>query len=309
MPGPTSGLATTDPTRRSIRPMSLPGRVGVAALVTALAVTACGPAAGTRAPDVATTSVARDGVVVSLALEGQPVSGSRSWARVRIANVGAEPIIWGKALCDVPASVTIDLRTAFDPGREWPGLLGRFKVAALNAAAQNPVAGNYVEEGVLARASGNTILCPAGFSSAQLNPRAALEMRAAWDGRVADAPAPPGRAVVSAAFGFMGVAGEVPAGSIDTHPIVAQLAVDVQGDGTGSRLAPGLAIDAALADPEFSAFVLASPEATWVNPDVAVIEGNWWIGLFRRRLDDPTVILRGEVMIDPAGQVVGHRFE
>jgi hypothetical protein len=46
-------------------------------------------------------------------------------------------------------------------------------------------------------------------------------------------------------------------------------------------LVPALAIDAALADREFAAWVKAAPESTGINPDVSLIDGIWHVGLFR----------------------------
>jgi hypothetical protein len=237
------------------------------------------------------------------------VSGAPSSARVTVENLGLRPVTYANAPCRVPADIGIDVRPAFDPGREWTGRLGRFKAAALRAEGQNPASAGYVEQGVLEHAATNTILCPASFSTAQLDAAAILEMHATWDGQVAGAPAPTGAASVSASFGFMGYAGEVAPDAMATRPIVVKLATEVHGDGSRARLAPGLAIDAALADPEFSAVVLAAPEDTWVNPAIGVIEGNWWISLFRRKPGDPGGVLSATAIVDASGRVIGHRSE
>jgi hypothetical protein len=72
-------------------------------------------------------------------------------------------------------------------------------------------------------------------------------------------------------------------------------------------LVPALAIDAALADPQFAAWVEAEPESTWINPDVTLIEGTWHVGLFRNGPGDQT--LYGSVTVAPDGTITGHRFE
>jgi hypothetical protein len=175
----------------------LPPRLLATVLVTALVFLACGAADPSAVPDGATATVERDGIRLTLTLEGVPISGARSWARVRVENVGTRAVVWAKALCHVPAAVSIDTTM--------------------------PIAsGIYTEDGVRAKATGNLILCPASLSTAELLPGAALQMRASWSGTIDDAPAALGPATVKASFAFIGFADMVRAGFIETTPLVVE---------------------------------------------------------------------------------------
>jgi hypothetical protein len=276
-------------------------------MIVCLAIAACSSAPPPR-PSVAaiTASETRDVVRVSLSLEGAPLSGSLSWASARVENLGPKPVRWAGGGCGDPVSLTIDLRAAFARGREWPGLLGRFKVLALgNGPIDNPAAGFYIAESRI----GTQVLCPADLRIEELAAGAALSLRAAWNGMVADdAPAPAGPATVTASFPFIGITGTVGDDATATTPIVVRIDTTVRG-GTGTvPLSPAIAIDAALADPQFAAWVEAGTEASWINPIVGLQAGTWTIGLFRHGGDDESELF-GSVAVDSTGKVTGHRFD
>lgn len=154
------------------------------------------------------------------------------------------------------------------------------------------------------------IAYPASLSIETLAPDETSTVRAAWDCAIAAGPAPAGPAVVKASFPYIGVEGEVDDDAIDAGPIVAELVTTVLGGDGGAGMSPALAIDAALADPQFAAFVEAQPEATWINPHLQFADGLWGIGLFRFNPDDAQGLeMFGEVRIDAGGAIVGRRFE
>ena len=111
------------------------------------------------------------------------------------------------------------------------------------------------------------------------------------------------------------LAGVVPDDRTDADPIKVAIQTQVEPAPAGAlgttagqpQLAPALAIDAALADPQFAAWVGAAPEATWINPNVALIDGAWHVGLFRFGADQ--LERYGEVTVAPDGTNAGHRFE
>ncbi len=280
-------------------------RVTLAAVVLCIGIGACSadvasPPASV-APLVATTT--RDGVRVTLTLDGPPRSGELSWATIRIENQGAAGVRWAGGGCGDPGSIFIDVRQAFDPGREWPGLFGRFKTVALGMGGfGDPTNVGYED----ASRIGRNVACPASLSIEEQAPRAELSMRAGWDGSIQGAAAPPGPATVTGWFPFIGIAGLAAPNETDTKPITVAIETSVTGDGrAGAVLSPALVIDAALADPQFAAWVQAAPEATWINPELTVIEGVWHVGLFRR---DRQTDLYGAVMVDQTGTIVGRRF-
>jgi hypothetical protein len=73
-------------------------------------------------------------------------------------------------------------------------------------------------------------------------------------------------------------------------------------------LSPALAIDAALGDPQFAAWIVAVPETSWINPSVDLGDGTWTIGLFRNG-PNGELDLFGAVTIDAAAAIVHRRFD
>ena len=252
-------------------------------------------------PSPLAAETSRDGVRVALTLAGRPQSGALSWADVMIENGNPVGVRWAGGGCGDPAGIFVDLAAEFEPGREWPGLLGRFKAVSLGLGGLTNV--GYVE----ASRVGRNVACTAGLRLEQLAPGGRLTMRAAWDGQILGGAAPAGPAVVEASFPFIGLAGVVRNDAFDTNPIVARLETSVFGGGGAASLAPGLAIDAALADGQFAGFVQAHPEATWINPDVGIIDGIWSVGLFVNGAGGETMF--ASVKVDQSGTIVGRHVE
>ncbi|MFL5681425.1 MAG: hypothetical protein ACJ77B_12580 [Chloroflexota bacterium] len=206
--------------------------------------------------------------------------------------------------------MTLDLAAALAAGHDWPGLLGRFKTLALKPGPQAPMTAWYLEEKIYARSlREDAVFCQDSLPILELAPGESLDMRAAWDGKLNAGPAPAGPAVVEASFPFIGLKGEVADDDTDVEPISVRLDTSVVGQGGRPQLSPAVAIDAALEDPEFAAFVEAAPEDTWMGPDVTLIEGNWAVTLFRYRRGDQTVVLGETAIVDQTGRVVGHRSD
>lgn len=282
----------------------------VVAILIAAASASCTSAPASLAPSrspvpsplVAESS--RDGVHVTLTLAGPPRSGALSWADVVIENGNPVGVRWAGGGCGDPAGIFIDLGAAFESGREWPGLLGRFKAVSLGQPGLGgPTNVGYVE----ASRVGRDIACTADLRLERLAPGGGLTMRAAWDGQILGGAAPAGPAVVEATFPLIGLAGIVRNDEFDTKPIVARLETSVVGAGGAASLAPGLAIDAALADAQFAAFVQAHPEANWINPDVGLIDGVWNVGLFVNGAGGQATF--ASVKVDQSGTIVGRHVE
>jgi hypothetical protein len=267
---------------------------------------ACGGGApASPAPTPIVASVTRESLRITLTLEGPPLTGASSWASIRVENVGDRGIRWAAGGCGDPGGIFIDLARLYPAGRaDWPGSLGHFKRLALGPGNGN----NLLNLGYIAEARwGTNILCPASLGLEKLAAGDTLSMRAAWDGTYEGSPVPTGPATVEAAFPVIGVEGEVADTEYESHAVGVSIQTAVVGDGGAAVLAPGLAIDAALSDPEFVSWVAAGPVDRWINPDVARIGDRWQIGLFKSGVaGGPTEAYQG-VVIDGAGHVTDHK--
>jgi hypothetical protein len=291
-------------------------------LVTAILVSGCtaagspGPSTAASPPPVAKATTQHD-IRVTLILEGPPVRAARSFISATVENLGTRAARWRGGGCNDPVGTWIDVTGAFEPSRDWPGLLGRFKSKALDDGP-NPNQGSYEAESRLTEPGEIPIACTADLRVNQVEPGGVLRLRAAWSGMIGEkAPAPTGPAVVTASFPYIGVAGLVPNDRTDAESISVTIDTVVQPppaastSGGGSAgpvpLAPSLAIDAALADRQFAAWVKGAPEARWINPHVVLLDGSWHIGLFVTGADQLETF--GEVTVAPDGSITAHRFE
>jgi hypothetical protein len=282
---------------RAARPWVLVGLVLVSA--------GCGSAApGSPSPSAIVASNTQDSIRVTLALEGAPRSGAASWASVRIENLGDRSIRWAGGGCGDPGGIFVDLAGVFPRGRvDWPEPLATFKRDALGPASTDGA----FNVGYIAESRwGTSVLCTADLRIETLAAGGSLSMRAGWDGTYEGRPVPMGPATVEAAFPVIGVAGVVPDDQTDSHPVVASLPTTIEGEAAASVLAPALAIDAALADPVFAAWVSGHDPDRWVNPDLARIGDTWQVGLFKTRGGGAGQEYLG-VVVDASGRVVDHR--
>jgi hypothetical protein len=294
----------------------------VTVLLTAILASGCsaaepaGPSPSASQPLV-TKATTQHEIRVTLILEGPPISATRSFISASVENLGTRAVRWQGGGCNDPVTTWIDVAGAFEAGRAWPGLLGRFKITALDDDP-NPNQGGYEAESRLTKPGEIPMFCTADLRVNELEAGGVLRMRAAWSGTIGEtAPAPAGPAVVTSSFPYIGVAGLVPNDRTDAEPISVRIETTVQpppaapASGSASPgpvpLAPALAIDAALADPQFAAWVEAAPEVRWINPNVVLLDGNWHIGLFVTRADQLESF--GEVTVAPDGSIIGSRFE
>jgi hypothetical protein len=274
-----------------------------------LAVGCTGTAAPSQPPSSAepiTASTTQEGLRITLTLEGQPRSDAASWASVRIENIGDRGIRWAGGGCGDPGGIFIDLGKVYPAGRsDWPEPLGRFKRLALGPGNSNGLLTlGYTDEARW----GTDMLCTADLRIETLAAHKSLSMRAGWDGRYEDAPVPTGPAIVEAAFPVIGEEGVVPETAYDSHPVLVSIRTAIVGEGGASVLAPAIAIDAALGDAQFGAWLREGPVSRWVNPDVARIGATWQIGLFKSDANGVTEAYQG-VIVDATGKVVGHHVE
>lgn len=232
------------------------------ALLVASVVGGCADApVGPRAIAGPSAIAARDGLVVALALEHAPfVAGEPVQANITVTNTAIQARHYEGGGCNFLASVTIETAAVPkpDPGRSWDGLAGRFKSIATGGDGPGP-AGQFLDESV---AHGQPVFCPADLGANEIKPGERLEMHALWSGEVLQVVAPAGPARVIASFPYLGLPDGGEMVGRRPQPIEAVIAVDVVDRGL-RLLSPGLAADAALADPAFAAWVASTPMAAW----------------------------------------------
>ena len=218
------------------------------------------PEASVAAPLIAMST--RDGVRVTLTLERAPLpSAQRSRALVVVDNLSPVVRNWEGGGCGFLATVTIhtSIDARPDPGVNWPGAAGRFKRLA-SPGSDPSDDGPFIDERFAD--DPERLICTANLEINHLQPGERLEMRAVWDGEVANVAAPAGPATVSAEFPYLG---EVPNGADPLQapkPIVASIDTEVVGAGI-ALLSADQIIDAALADRRFAAWLASANVSMW----------------------------------------------
>jgi hypothetical protein len=125
-------------------------------------------------------------------------------------------------------------------------------------------------------------------------------MRAAWDGEVEGVVAPAGPATVTASFPYLGLAGQPDPLSRSVEPIDVTLQVSVVESGI-RLLSPGQAIDAALSDPRFAAWLASADISAWQGVNLEA-DGRSYIVVLT--LDKAGSIVDGKATVDRrTGQV------
>ncbi|HEX5015166.1 MAG TPA: hypothetical protein VFV72_13530 [Candidatus Limnocylindrales bacterium] len=250
-------------------------------------------------------AVERDGVRVTLTIDRVPLAiGRPSEALVTIENLGADDAIYVANDCGLA------VEASYRPPGDW-NRVGVPQVAFAAAFKELALRGD--------QAAGNgprSHLTPELFVGVEswgcrdvrlvrhLEPGATLVERFEWD---AWPGTPTGPADVAATFGFIGrEEAELPAG----RAIEAVLPTTIVGGG-GGRLGPVAAVDAALIDGPFSAFLAASPPNAWSTTILAPDQNGrvWRVGL---SVANGPVAPRayGEVTVDArTGRIVARRFD
>jgi hypothetical protein len=249
------------PTRRSLTGPTLRG-AAAAAFVIAGIVAGCGAEPPSAAPPEPVTA-ARDGLLVTLSVDRStlPAAG-RTWVSVSVENTSSADRLWRGGGCNPLADVTIRTATAVtpEPGRSWDGLAGTFKglLAQANEASDT---GWFLDERFVDQVA--VVACPANLGVNQISAGQRLEMRAAWDGEIQGVAAPPGPARITASFPYLGAAGKPDA----PQPIEATVKVDVANPGI-RLLSRSQAIDAALGDADFAAWLASADMNAWSGVDL-----------------------------------------
>ena len=283
----------------------------IAGVVAAGALVACANEPPPDAPLLGSlplsATVEQDGVKVTIAIDASPLAvGTSHKAGVRIENVGPDDAIYATNDCGLAA------RVSYRPRGDWNSV-GVRQLGVAAAFKQLALRGD--------EASGNgarSSLTPALFVGVEswgcrdirlvrhLEPGAALEERMQWD---AWPGTPAGPIELVAAFAFIGREGDP--GVARDRGIEVRLPSAIVGDGGNDPVGPVGAVDAAVADEAFAAFLASSPPDAWNNATLDLdANGRYWrVGLSVDRGPFAPQAY-GEVLVDRrSGQVVVRRFD
>lgn len=220
----------------------------------------------------------RDGITVTVAVDRAVLTAAQqSFAVVTVENRSPEPRFWQGGRCNLPASVWIDsaANVTAPIGHDWPGAAGQLKDLILPPSQPGRRAA-FVAAGAVDPAG--SVPCPASRGVNRLAPGQRLETRASWAGEVNAVAAPAGPAIVTASFSYLG-SGPHHDPSDVADAIQARVAVAVV-PSPFRLLAPGEAIDAALADRAFAAWLATvGPQATWQGAELVQHEGAYVVVL------------------------------
>lgn len=239
-------------------------------------------------PGVRRAVAERDGVRLEIVVDDAVLVGGRaSWVTTRLANTGTEVLHWITDGCAINVGVTGVMGVRWAPGFEQVGPPGTFKKWLVTTgdipAPDDTVGLRFVPKRFVA--VGNFGCADLGMGH-ELAPGDHIVDRHRWDGTGGRFGAiPAGPAVLAATFANWWR----PAHAGEWQPsVVVQLPVDVRSDRDPRALSPGQAVDAALAEPGFRAFLEANPRvAQWNRTEVElqVRRDEWIVGVRADRAD------------------------
>jgi hypothetical protein len=229
----------------------------VALLVLAVVCVSCGSRAlEPSAPSAVTAAGETDGVKLRLDLDRTTLRvGETVWATVTIENTNDHAISWVGGGCNVPGRVMAVVPAIADYGRNWT----EFLFAELKKRLVLGVtSGGYVpfadEASWALRGQGGRV-CTADIRAVSMAARAKVVTRFAWDGSLRPGtPGPSGRVSVVAALDMNDERLMVGKSVSATAPL------DLTA-GTTTTVSPAQAVDAALDDARFAAWVRSHARA------------------------------------------------
>jgi hypothetical protein len=295
-----AGLQSTSPTPAT----PSPSPTGILASPSASTAAPSTPVA-TVPPDLGThAQMERDGVRVSIDVDAVPLrKDGRATVTLTVENRSNNVVRWLADGCRVPVSATIRfVGDSWIGGIDQTGVAAAFKELALQPLLQNGFAALGAEFDDPMQGQPLQGCSDIGIVE-QLKAGAHITRTVTWPDPDPIIPQlPNGPIEIVASFPFHGWPGD-PEGQ-RYEPIAARLPSWLVSDDSIDFLPPGPAIDAALADPQFAAWLLTKPRDQWVNSsrDLDPVAGSWEIGLF---------VLNGYALVkldSRTGQVISRRF-
>ena len=233
---------------------------------------------------------------VTLQVESVPLRADvETWATMTVQNLGADPVLWLDS-CEIPVRLGVRFGGAWIGGAPQLGVAGEFKALALRGEGSG--ASQLMSAFTAEQRVGRTTGCSDTGITLVLAPGERLTQRAVWM-PPDHSPLPDGPVTLEAAFPFSGRGREA-----ELDPLAAKLESWLVSSEPWPWLTPAQAVDAALADPAFFAWLLEVPSRTWINAQLHLDteKGIWEVGLFR---DEPGSVWAKIIKIDATtGQVI-----
>lgn len=264
------------------------GRGVVLTLVTVIGGGGCTspPSNGPEAwlSDPARTAVAsQDGIRLVLAVRNdQPALYEAVVVRVEVSNQGPGAALYRGGGCGLVEHLRIAPRQPqkLTAGAEWSG-----DAALLKEAAVSPALSSFLDLGMPQTSPPTT--CNSDLRIEELPAGETLRLDAAWDANdLNGAPVPAGSYELKATFPFIQRENQGPSLTPDrpfaSHPIIAELPVRLPE--AGIEITAVEAMDAILANEQFSSWLESAPAARWVDPLLRWSDGSWRFSL---RVRDP----------------------
>lgn len=260
--------------------------------------------APTIPPDLARVAVASRGAIrVRIELERNPLpAGEPSWVTVTVTNRGSELVTWYHDGCAMAATSygTSDVawEMGVDPATDRAAMFKTYALGGSIAASPKPRGTiQFVPEAFLA--TGLPGCADIGIADT-IEPGERIRQTHWWSGFTDKnrAVPPAGPVTIRSYVAFFWEGSQEPE-RITDHAIELEIDAWITDHGGPDRLSPAQVVDAALADPEFAAYVdtqdipSGRAEITWYDPDREV----WEVGVMPWYATDPPRI-RG-VLVDP----------
>ena len=222
----------------------------------------------------------RDGVRLTLELESAPLQlGVETWATMTVENAGADSVFYLTDGCEIPMELLAHVGGDWVGGNDQLGVAAEFKRLALfgDRSGDSHLLMGFKPEQHVGRDGG----CADVGVPHELAAGERLSQRALWE-PWEDAPIPSVPVTLEASFPFSGRHRD----SVELDPVQVQFDSWITSMDTWPWLTPAQAVDAALADPTFFAWLHEVPSRTWINAHLSLDaeKGIWEVGLFR---DDP----------------------
>lgn len=263
----------------------------------------------TAPPDLERVAVKeRDDIRVEIELERNPLpAGEPSWVKVRVKNEGRTDVTWFHDGCANPVNVWGVTEVAWPMGEEHPGRAGMFKTYVLGghiSAAPDPH--GWMEFVKKDRLHAGSPGCADIGISETIEPGETIRATRWWSGFTAtNWGLPPAGPATIRGFAAYYWRGEEPS-DITEHVIELEIDAWIVSDAAADRLSPAQVIDAALADPDFAAYVetqaIANGRATiaWYDPERDL----WEIGVMPWYETEPPRI-HGVLVDAVTGEILG----